>query len=79
MTYTILQRREETYPAEIFISETESIMQDQTLVFTLVEYDFNGTKVTVEIPHFMPPNEDYIILGIENWGISHQKKLGLIE
>jgi hypothetical protein len=54
-------------------------MQDQTLIFTLVEYDFNGTKVTVEIPHFMPPNEDYIILGIENWGISHQKKLGLIE
>jgi hypothetical protein len=79
MTYTILQRREETYPAEIFISETESIMQDQNIVFTLVEYDFDGTKITVDIPHFMPPDEDYIILGIENCGITQQQKLGLIE
>ena len=78
MTYQILQRREEVNQSEIQISETETITQEQRVVFTLVEYNFEGTLVMVEIPHFMPPDEDYIILGIENRAITEERKLGLI-
>lgn len=78
MTYSIIDRREETYQSETQISETETIIMDQTTVFTTVEYDFDGTLLTVEIPHFMPPDEEYITFGIENRAITEQRKLGLI-
>lgn len=38
---------------------------DVTLI-TTVEYDFNGQKVVVDIPHFMPSNEGVIIENIIN-------------
>jgi hypothetical protein len=44
-------------------------------VFTTVEYDFDGETVTVEVAHFMPQNEDDIILGIENRAVTEQKRL----
>jgi hypothetical protein len=78
MTYSILNRREETYQSEVQISDTETIIMDQTTVFTTVEYDFDGTLLTVEIPHFMPADEAYITLGIENRAITEQRKLGII-
>jgi hypothetical protein len=79
MTYTILSRREEIYYVEQQISETETETVEQTLVFTLVEYNFDGTIVTVEIGHFMPKDEDYIINGIENRAITEQRRLGIIQ
>jgi len=44
-----------------------------------VEYNFDGTIVTVEIGHFMPKDEDYIINGIENRAITEQRRLGIIQ
>jgi len=72
MTYSIISRREEVN----YVTETETIAQ--TLVFTLVEYNFDGTIITVEVAHFMPPDESYIIQGIENRAVTEQIKLGLI-
>jgi hypothetical protein len=78
MTYSILSRREEVNYVEYPISETETETVAQTLVFTLVEYNFNGTIITVDVAHFMPPDESYIIQGIENRAVTEQIKLGLI-
>jgi len=78
MTYTILDRREDTQTVEYSFEDGTTITQDQTTVFTTVGYNFDGTLVTVEIPHFMPPDESYITLGIENRAITEQRKLGLI-
>lgn len=78
MNWNEINRREETSQNEIQISETESTVVTYTTIFTLIEYDFDGIKVTVDIPHFMPPDESYIILGIENRAITEQRKLGLI-
>lgn len=44
-------------------------------VNTEVEYDFNGIKVIIEIPHFNPQSEDDITLGIENRAVTEQEKL----
>ena len=78
MTYTILERHEIINQVEAQISETETVTVEQKTVFTTVEYDFGGTIIVVEVPHFMPPDEDYIILGIENRAITEQRKLGLL-
>jgi len=78
MTYSIISRREEVNYVEYPISETETETVAQTLVFTLVEYNFNGTTTVVEVAHFMPPDESYIIQGIENRAVTEQIKLGLI-
>jgi len=40
MTYSIISRREEVNYVEYPISETETETVAQTLVFTLVEYNF---------------------------------------
>jgi hypothetical protein len=77
MEYKIISRREE--PVLVYSGEDdETVMATHTLVFTLVEYNFAGTIVTVEIPHYNPVNEEYIILGIENRGITEMKKLGML-
>lgn len=78
MTYSIISRREEVNYVEYQISETETEIIAQALVFTLVEYNFNDIIVTVEVAHFMPPDESYIIQGIENRAVTEQIKLGLI-
>lgn len=78
MNWKEIERREETHQVEAQISETETIMMNQTTIFTTIEYDFDGTIVVVEVPHFMPQDETYITLGIENRAITEQRKLGLI-
>lgn len=78
MNWREIERREETHQVETQIGENETITMEQTTVFTTVEYDFNGTIVVVEVAHFMPPDESYITLGIENRAITEQRKLGLI-
>lgn len=53
-----------------YYSET----RDEDTVWTLVQFDFG---VTCDIPHFMPPDEDYIQLSISNREITEKRKLGI--
>lgn len=46
---------------------------DDTL-FTTVEYNFEETKVLVEVAHFQPQSEEEIITGIKNRGLSEEMK-----
>jgi hypothetical protein len=75
MEYRILERREERYEVDLRTEETGPVLQEQFIVFTLVEYIIEGQTITVEIPHFMPPSEEYIILGIENRGVTERLKM----
>lgn len=78
MKYQILSRREE--PVLVYGGEEgETILATHALVFTLVEYNFAGTIVIVEIPHYNPLDEEYIIKGIETRAITEQRNLGLLE
>lgn len=43
-------------------------------LFTTVEYNFDETKVLVEVAHFQPQSEEEIITGIENRGLSEERK-----
>jgi hypothetical protein len=54
------------------IKETKQV--DET-VFTKVEYNFSGTKVTVDVAHFEPSSLADITLGIENRAKSEKRKL----
>ena len=49
--------------------------QDSDTLLTTVEYDFNGTKITIEVPHFQPQSVKEVIVGIENRGASEERKL----
>ena len=44
---------------------TSTRQVEETLV-TIVEYNFDGTIITTEIPHFMPKTEDEITQNIIN-------------
>lgn len=46
---------------------------DDTL-FTTVEYNFDETKVLLEVAHFQPQSKEEIITGIENRGLSEERK-----
>lgn len=64
MAYKELSRREETE------------VKEYKTVFTTVEIDLeDGSKKTIEIPHFCPDGEDDIKRGIENRIISENRKL----
>ena len=52
-----------------------STRQDENLLFTTVEYDFSGTIVKVEIPHFAPQSVQEIEQGIINRGVTELKKI----
>jgi hypothetical protein len=78
MKYQILSRREELLHVESGEGE-EKITATHKIVFTLVEYDFGGTLMTIEVPHYNPFDEEYIVKGIENLAITEQRKLGLLE
>jgi len=57
---------------------TYKILSTSTLdetITTTVEYNFDGTLVTVDIPHFMPQNESDIETGILNRAMSELRKL----
>jgi len=61
---------------------TYKILSTSTLdetITTTVEYNFDGTLVTVDIPHFMPQNESDIETGILNRAMSEKRKLDAIE
>lgn len=60
---------------------TYKILSTRTLgetLFTEVEYDFDGTIVTVEVAHFMPQTSQDVINGIVNRASSEQVKLDAI-
>lgn len=61
---------------------TYKILNTRTVgetLFTEVEYDFDGTIVTVDIPHFMPGTSQDVINNIINRATSEQVKLQAIE
>lgn len=61
---------------------TYTILSTSTLdetITTTVEYNFNGTLVTVDIPHFMPQSETDIETGILNRAMSEKRKLDATE
>jgi hypothetical protein len=61
---------------------TYTILSTSTLdetITTTVEYNFDGTIVTVDIPHFMPQNETDIETGILNRAMSEKRKLDATE
>ncbi len=61
---------------------TYTILSTSTLdetITTTVEYNFDGTIVTVDIPHFMPQSETDIETGILNRAMSEKRKLDATE
>jgi len=48
-------------------------------ITTTVEYNFDGTLVTVDVIHFMPTNESDIEVGILNRAASEKRKVDAIE
>lgn len=60
---------------------TYTILNTRTvgeILFTEVEYDFDGTVMTIEIPHFMPQTSEEVITNIVNRASSEQVKLNAI-
>ncbi len=56
---------------------TSTRQVDETL-FTTVQYNFDGTTVTVEIGHFMPQTQEEVIQNILNRANSEQIKLAAV-
>ena len=58
------------------IPNTDEVF-DYVLVFTTIEYYFPeyDTKITVEVNHFNPQTEADIELGINNMGVTQERKL----
>lgn len=60
---------------------TYTILNTRTvgeILFTEVEYDFDGTVMTIEIPHFMPQTSEEVITSIVNRAVSEQAKINAI-
>lgn len=55
------------------MAHKENARREEVTVFTEVEYDFGGTKVTVEVAHFKPTSEADIQLGISNREVSERR------
>ncbi len=49
--------------------------QNEQTITTTVEYNFDGTIVTVDVAHFAPQSVKEINQNIENRALSEQKKL----
>jgi hypothetical protein len=84
MEWIILERKE-TKDQQIYwqydeegnpIPNTDTVF-DYVMVYTLVEYYFEqyDKRVTVEINHFNPQSEEEIEIGINNRGITEERKL----
>jgi hypothetical protein len=65
MSYRILSER------------SEFSAREEETIFTMVEYDIDGTIIEVEVAHFMPQSRADIILGIENREVSEKVKLSV--
>jgi hypothetical protein len=86
MEWTILNRTENTQEQTYWqydeegnpIPGTETVVE-YLMVNTLVEYFYpeHNKKVTVEVNHFNPQSEADIELGINNRGITEERKLSI--
>jgi len=58
------------------IPNTDEVF-DYVMVYTLIEYYYPvyDEKVTIEVTHFNPQTEEEIDLGINNMGITEERKL----
>ena len=58
------------------IPDTDEVF-DYVMVYTLIEYYYPtyDTKITIEVTHFNPQTEADIELGINNMGITEERKL----
>jgi hypothetical protein len=58
------------------IPDTDEVF-DYVMVYTLIEYYYPvyDTKVTIEVTHFNPQTEAEVDLGINNMGITEERKL----
>ena len=53
--------------------------QDSDTLFTTVEYNFDGVILTIDVPHFQPQSVKEVITGIENRGVSEERKLNAVK
>ena len=84
MNWTLLNKIETTYQQTYWdydeegnpIQGTDTVF-DYIMVNTLVEYNFPeyNTTIQVDVTHFNPQSEDEIEVGINNRGITEQRKL----
>ncbi len=58
------------------IPNTDEVF-DYVMVYTLIEYYYPvyDTKVTIDVTHFNPQTEADIELGINNMGVTEERKL----
>jgi hypothetical protein len=80
MTYSIISERKEERYIDVEIdwidNETPVIeTQYQFTTWTLVEFDFDGVKKIVDIPHFMTEDSTKINQNIEGRSISEINSL----
>jgi hypothetical protein len=84
MNWTILNQIETTfqqvycdYDEEGNLIEGTDRVFDYIMVNTLIEYNFPeyNTTIQVDVAHFNPQSEDEIEVGINNRGITEQRKL----
>lgn len=57
----------------------KSVTRNEETVTTNVEYNFNGTIVTIDVAHFAPLNVAEVKQSIKNRGLSEKAKLNAIE
>lgn len=84
MNWTLLNKIETTHQQTYWdydeegnpIQGTDTVF-DYIMVNTLVEYNFPeyNTTIQVDVTHFNPQSEDEIEVGINNRGITEQRKL----
>ena len=53
--------------------------QDSDTLLTTVEYNFDGVILTIDVPHFQPQSVKEVITGIENRGVSEERKLNAVK
>lgn len=84
MIWTELERRTEDhqqvnyeYDQDGNPIEGSKTVFNYSMVYTLIEYSYpeHDAKVTVEVTHFNPQSEADIELGINNRGITEERKL----
>ncbi len=56
-----------------------STIQQDAILFTEIEYDFDGKIVTVEVAHFNPQNTEEIENNIVNRAATELQKIQIVE
>jgi hypothetical protein len=57
----------------------KSVTRNEETVTTNVEYNFNGTMLTIDVAHFQPANVAEVKQSIKNRGLSEKAKLNAID